>query len=761
MLKKSKAILSMILIVVLVLSASVISIASSNDEVTVTNVEFIEKANDPGKIYAEAFVRYIGSEEKNVALIAAVYDAGGLKEAKKASGVNTVLRTPAITVSQGETVRAFVWDMDTKEPVSYVATYGDEARFTEILNAMEITIDGKSFEEYVGTSFNPAVTSYNVNVTQDIDYPSVEVKLSDNGASATVLPDSANNKINILVEYGKTTHSEELMYGSKDHATHPVSEQDNAYKTVQSKAYSKTYTINFVLDENKPALSDVTVGAAGSYTFAKYLKTMYTASFGTGATPENPVEVAFDMASWPAQSMIVVTPIDTTLKADGLEIEEVLVLPNGVIVADNTTNSYKGVCEQVALNAVNMYEVNATTGAETRKLQLNVIEDLKAFSTTSKSIGSTPWSYFNNETYGANSGYLRVDNIPVEDHKGSIAFIGPYGSLAPSASNKMRVKFTTKTPVNVSVYTANSDALLAAENSGWTTTTHTTGMRFITNPNISILALSKYIKSGLVTVDDVVWSSANNSVVLKYEAWEKLGTNKVTSCTIASGKTTTFTYGGTTYDLANYKNRGTYTGMNADNYKEFIQASLGIWPNTVDLSLIRNLKINGGASSDIKKFAVAYDIALNNGTTVYNYSITSERPAYGTQPWVGLVYDYVDFLYGAETVQNLWTQKALGYEMYTFTVAEDADVYVSVRQAASASPATYKAALEKAGLNNEAAKWQATSGSSRPYVSFAPGASVTMVAANNNISVLRLSKGETCTIYGLGDHFVMCVKPVK
>lgn len=240
-----------------------------------------------------------------------------------------------------------------------------------------------------------------------------------------------------------------------------------------------------------------------------------------------------------------------------------------------------------------------------------------------------------------------------------------------------------------------------------------------------------------------------------------MGTNKVTSCTIASGKTTTFTYGDTTYDLANYKNRGTYTGMNADNYKEFIQASLGIWPNTVDLNLIRNLKINGGASSDIKKFAVAYDITLNDGSTVNNYSITSERPAYSTQPWVGLVYDYADFLYGAETIQNAWSQKALGYEMYTFTVAEDADVYVSVRQASSSSPVTYKAALEKAGLSSEAAKWQATSGSSRPYVSFAPGSSVSGVAANNNISVLRLNKGETCSIYGLGDHFVMCVKPVK
>lgn len=311
---------SLALLIVFTMVLCSISAFAAKSDIYSSHVEFTGEASALG---ASAFV--YSPTDASAQLILAVYDsAGKLVDAKSAPGANTILTTETVNAGSN-TVKAFVWADDTKEVISEVATYN--ADFESILDTLEITFDGQSFSDYIGSDFNKDTTTYakDLDAAGAVDIPDVRASVEDNGAFVTVSNTEISDtqaKTDITVSYGQRKVASGTT-PTNDTKNYP---DGNAAREVYSYADTKTYTITYtndyapVGDESKIYLEDLTTTRdpsimggndrkAASYNFnRKYADTVKLGE-------EEFTKVTVDITGNSKQNFfIVVKPVDDQYK---------------------------------------------------------------------------------------------------------------------------------------------------------------------------------------------------------------------------------------------------------------------------------------------------------------------------------------------------------------------------------------------------------------------------------------------------------------
>ena len=311
---------SLALLVVFTMVLCSISAFAATSDIYSSHVEF---TGDSSALSASAFV--YSPTDASAQLILAVYDSTGkLVDAKSASGANTILTTEAVNAGSN-TVKAFVWADDTKEVISEVATYN--ANFESILDTLEITFDGQSFSDYIGSDFNKNTTTYakDLDAAGAVEIPDVRASVEDNGAFVTVSNTEISDtqaKTEITVSYGqREVESGTTSTNNPDYADDGLADRE-VYSYANTRTYTITYTNDYapVKDESKIYLEDlktttdpsIMIGndrKAGSYNFnRKYAETV-------GLGEEEFTKVTVNITGNSKQNFfIVVKPMDDQYK---------------------------------------------------------------------------------------------------------------------------------------------------------------------------------------------------------------------------------------------------------------------------------------------------------------------------------------------------------------------------------------------------------------------------------------------------------------
>ena len=214
--------------------------AENGSEIVCSHIEFAEGTDDESNavVNAKAFVRDLSGGTEEVYLFCASYDdEDNLIDVGVASGMNAVLKTSSVKTDGSAKTLAYIWKKSSIAPIAEVATYNAENVIPEI------TFDGKSFEEYIGQDFDPAVKSYDVNLIDNaatgiIKWPVVEAEASDNSALIEV-SDDINTYSTII----------KVSTGQRDVTTETVTGTSN---TADREIYSRTsteYKINYILPD--------------------------------------------------------------------------------------------------------------------------------------------------------------------------------------------------------------------------------------------------------------------------------------------------------------------------------------------------------------------------------------------------------------------------------------------------------------------------------------------------------------------------------
>ena len=224
------------------LSGMSVNAATNGDNVRVSEVEFIGTRDSLG---AKVFVRNSGTPI-GCSLVLAVYNADKtLKDAVVCKGENGILEAGTLDASgEGEVAKAYVWKDGDTSPLVEAANISKD--FEEILEKLDITFDGVSFKDYIGTDFDFQNIVYNKTLASGSDYPEIRVKSDNNAVKAKIVTDEDKKTSTITIEYGVEKNTKE-MYNWDGSC-------DNAYHMIYSKENARTYTINYTVDENKTEL---------------------------------------------------------------------------------------------------------------------------------------------------------------------------------------------------------------------------------------------------------------------------------------------------------------------------------------------------------------------------------------------------------------------------------------------------------------------------------------------------------------------------
>lgn len=196
----------------------------SERDIECSHIEFISGYDDEGNdtVKARAFIRDYSGNNGKVSLFCASYDeSGNLVGAAVKSGMNTVLSTDGYNTPENtaKTV-AYVWDQTTLAPITDTATRGASVIPT-------ITLDGKSFKDYMGADFDKNTKEYTKALKytynpfigkNELEWPKVRAELSDMSGSCRVINDSDAMTTTVRVFSGDRIASSETLNGGESSA---------------------------------------------------------------------------------------------------------------------------------------------------------------------------------------------------------------------------------------------------------------------------------------------------------------------------------------------------------------------------------------------------------------------------------------------------------------------------------------------------------------------------------------------------------------
>lgn len=813
--KTTKIFVSCLLVLTMIFSVGMVAFAEKSAALS-SQVEFI--AVD-GSVYAEAFVRDYSQNPKNAVLILAVYGDGNTLESalKSDEAQNNILRVGPVAMSEGKTLKAFVWEAASMNIISNVAVCGAaEAEFDAALEGIEITVDGKSFKEYFGEDFSKDKFTYSKDLSEynEVTLPAYKVTSLNNALSTKVVTDVEALKTEITVEFGAGVKKEEsfiydfeqkqktdangnLIYkDANGKETTTVTETlvmvddfekpiySNTKKTTYEKPFSKTYTISYKIKESDPGTiyeSDLTVNSASNYASNATFAFEYKKSFDKGT--ENAPELIEVPLKYSNQGQIVVVQPAAGYTGK-VELGEIIVKP--VFDEDGTTvigsekyveGTTKGsIQEDVEL----VTNYNPETGEKTTARKVvgagTLTYKANATDTTEKVInvgtdakGSNGvWLMENFHKIGANNNLydqgarLLTDRNPfsskaktVYNYKDEALTGGLYFALPSNPGNSSYVDEKLSFYVNtpVDVYILSAKAISVE---GWNSvsTTNSCFVRYQDNV-IKELDAAYMIAKGMLVPGDL------------------LGT-------IGAGAYRSHKYIEPLY------------GRDAIKVKDTAKAALVEGKSYVEILELLDFDFNGNAvvtdGSDLITEPVVADAYKNKVPTVKRFGVTpcystsgklmdsyrvyNDRP-YDAMPHNGLIASCNDTLglYGATHISHplgwandveanayaaAYKQKAKE-KIYSFTLKADAEIIVLTQ-----SGNNLKAYAEYIPETDEFYGQWKVSENNRGYVSVAQSGTDAL-SAFVRMSSLKAEKGDEITIYspGTSTSYIVLVKPIN
>lgn len=288
-------------------------------DIECSHIEFVagQDAEGADTVKARAFIRdYSGSKDK-VSLLCASYDEGGnLIGAGVKSGINAVLSTGGYNIPN-QTVRtiAYVWDQATLAPITGTATRGAEITPT-------ITLDGKSFKDYMGVDFDKNTTSYSKELkyknnpflgTEELTWPKVRVNISDMSGSYQVINDPTSMTTTVRVFSGDRIINPETLVGKGS----------STERMLYTKPHTD-YVISWSVPEGKFLSNSLVAGSAEHVSPEQYWTYKNTTDVPAG-------KVEFNVSGFSKQDgILIVKPKDETAGKDII-----------VADADNTAITWK------------------------------------------------------------------------------------------------------------------------------------------------------------------------------------------------------------------------------------------------------------------------------------------------------------------------------------------------------------------------------------------------------------------------------------
>ena len=207
-------------------------------------------------VTATALATSVG--EKAVSLYTAVYNAdGSFAGAKKSNTTDSNLLKNTVTISDGQTVKSFIWEGSENTPVKMPATSGKVFTAEDV----EITFDGVSFAEYVGSALafdaTDNIAEYTVDIEAEdadesgnINIPAPVVKVKDSTIHYTVENDEEAYTTTITLMSGRIVDDKVVLFQGK------VLETDEKEVTYYKEAYEPAQKETIVISYNRNYFAD-------------------------------------------------------------------------------------------------------------------------------------------------------------------------------------------------------------------------------------------------------------------------------------------------------------------------------------------------------------------------------------------------------------------------------------------------------------------------------------------------------------------------
>lgn len=626
------------------LSGMSVNAATNGDNVRVSEVEFIGTRDSLG---AKVFVRNSGTPI-GCLLVLAVYNADKtLKDAVVCKGKNGILEAGTLDASgEGEVAKAYVWKDGDISPLVEAANISKD--FEEILEKLDITFDGVSFKDYIGTDFDFQNIVYNKTLASGSDYPEIRVKSDNNAVKAKIVTDEDKKTSTITIEYGVEKNTKE-MYPWDGSC-------ENAYHMVYSKENVRTYTINYTVDDSeeykdlefqKPVINNDT------YFLSKWYEKHIEVPEG------NITDVTAYIQNWARQDTFIAVKADDA----NATTKDVFVKPDGSDITDSDIVEKKGNKAVESIGAIG-------------ETPLMLLENIHTVDYASGKFGTPTFYPDNQNIYSYSQAVWGMDS-------GADVLKGGWMIIADNGGHSDMINFKVKKSVTVYILSLSDNTTVkdSAENDAcsWSDKSSEKGWQISCKYQsaTNIVSIAYMIKNGIIEKSDIEWKDGEKGYCLNTSrpyGWDY----KITGLTRCKAKITVDGQTATLEELAGKQ----FFAQDAE--KETIDKWLNALLDAIDVKSTIVTSVGYGNNAG----AVAYgnfeygplkaDVStMLNGENRNLYPAWSDR---GGGNYNSIThYPSVMNLYGAENIYtgiNGFNNTKTKEKAITFKVNKDAEVIV-------------------------------------------------------------------------------------